>query len=164
MRLSDYARSRDNNFTLLRLLAAFTVVLYHSWSALGIGGRDFAYDYVWREIAEMALDMLFVTSGFLVTASLFNRGDLTHFLWARALRLFPAMWLMVPLTVFVLAPALTTLPVKDYLESPTTWEYVRKTATVVGGVRWSLPGVFDSLPLKGEFNGSLWTLPIEARM
>jgi peptidoglycan/LPS O-acetylase OafA/YrhL len=164
MRLSEYARSRDNNFTLLRLLAAFTVVLYHSWSALGIGGRDFAYDYVGREIAEMALDMLFVTSGFLVTASLFNRGDLTHFLWARALRLFPAMWLMVPLTVFVLAPALTTLPVKDYLESPTTWEYVRKTATVVGGVRWSLPGVFDTLPLKGEFNGSLWTLPIEARM
>ena len=164
MRLSEYARSRDNNFTLLRLLAAFTVVLAHSWSALGINGRDFVYDYVGREIAEMALDMLFVTSGFLVTASLFNRGDLTHFLWARALRLFPAMWLMVPLTVFVLAPALTTLPVKDYLESPATWEYVRKTATVVGGVRWSLPGVFETLPLKGEFNGSLWTLPIEARM
>ena len=96
MRLSEYARSRDNNFTLLRLLAAFAVVLAHSWSVLGIDGRDFAYDYVGREIAEMALDMLFVTSGFLVTASLFNRGDLTHFLWARALRLFPAMWLMVP--------------------------------------------------------------------
>ncbi len=109
MRLSEYARSRDNNFTLLRLLAAFSVVLAHSWSALGINGRDFVYPYVGREIAEMALDMLFVTSGFLVTASLFNRGDLTHFLWARALRLFPAMWLMVPLTVFVLAPALTTL-------------------------------------------------------
>src|ERR1700733_4671672 len=88
MRLSEYARSRDNNFTLLRLLAALTVIMFHSWSALGIGGRDFAYDYVGREIAEMALDMLFVTSGFLVTASLFNRGDLTHFLWARALRLF----------------------------------------------------------------------------
>ncbi len=164
MRLSEYARSRDNNFTLLRLLAAFTVVLAHSWSALGVDGRDFAYDYVGREIAEMALDMLFVTSGFLVTASLFNRGDLTHFLWARALRLFPAIWLMVPLTVFVLAPALTTMPVKDYLTSPTTWEYVRKTGTIVGGVRWSLPGVFDTLPLKGQFNGSLWTLPIEARM
>ncbi len=116
MRLSEYARSRDNNFTLLRLLAAFAVVLAHSWSVLGVNGRDFAYDYVGREIAEMALDMLFVTSGFLVTASLFNRGDLTHFLWARALRLFPAMWLMVPVTVFVLAPALTTLPVKDYLD------------------------------------------------
>ena len=70
MRLSEYARSRDNNFTLLRLLAAFAVVLAHSWSVLGIDGRDFAYDYVGREIAEMALDMLFVTSGFLVTASL----------------------------------------------------------------------------------------------
>ena len=164
MRLSDYARSRDNNFTLLRLLAAFTVVLYHSGPALGIDGRDLIYDYVGREVGEMALDMLFVTSGFLVTASLFNRGDLNHFLWARALRLYPALWLMLPVTVFVLGAALTTLPVKDYLTSQTTWEYARKGATIVGGVHWSLPGVFETLPLKGQFNGSLWTLPIEARM
>ena len=74
MRLSEYARSRDNNFTLLRLLAAFAVVLAHSWSALGIDGRDFAYDYVGREIAEMALDMLFVTSGFLVTGKPVQSG------------------------------------------------------------------------------------------
>ena len=164
MRLSDYARSRDNNFTLLRLLAAFTVVLYHSGPALGVDGRDLIYDYVGREVGEMALDMLFVTSGFLVTASLFNRGDLNHFLWARALRLYPALWLMLPVTVFVLGAALTTLPVKDYLTSQTTWEYARKGATIVGGVHWSLPGVFETLPLKGQFNGSLWTLPIEARM
>src|SRR6202042_1007728 len=75
MRLSEYARSRDNNFTLLRLLAAFAVVLAHSWPVLGVNGRDFAYDYVGREIAGMGLGMVFRASGFLLTASLFNRGD-----------------------------------------------------------------------------------------
>ena len=25
-------------------------------------------------------------------------------------------------------------------------------------------GVFETMPLKGEFNGSLWTLPIEFRL
>jgi len=165
MRLSEYARGRDNNFTLLRLLASLTVVLYHSGPMLGLnGGRDFLFDHVGRSFGQMALDMLFVTSGFLVTASLFIRGDLNHFLWARALRLYPALLLMLPLTVFLLAPAVTTLPLKDYFASKLTWDYIAKCATVVGGIRYSLPGVFETLPLKGEFNGSLWTLPIEARM
>jgi peptidoglycan/LPS O-acetylase OafA/YrhL len=165
MRLSEYARGRDNNFTLLRLLASLTVVLYHSGPALGVqGGREFLFEFVGRSFGEMALDMLFVTSGFLVTASLFNRGDLNHFLWARALRLYPALWLMLPLTVFLLAPALTTLPIKDYCSAKATWDYFAKNATIMNGIRYSLPGVFETLPLKGEFNGSLWTLPVEARM
>jgi peptidoglycan/LPS O-acetylase OafA/YrhL len=165
MRLSEYARGRDNNFTLLRLIAALIVVLAHSGPILGLsGGPDFVSQHVGRSVGEMALDMLFVTSGFLVTASLFNRGDLNHFLWARALRLYPALWLMLPLTVFVLAPSLTTLPLSAYYSSKTTWEYFAKCATVVGGMRYSLPGVFDAMPEKGEFNGSLWTLPVEARM
>ena len=74
------------------------------------------------------------------------------------------MWVMLSLTVFVLAPALTTLPRDDYFTSPMTWEYFRKCATLIGGVRYSLPGVFETVPLKGEFNGSLWTMPVEVRM
>jgi peptidoglycan/LPS O-acetylase OafA/YrhL len=35
---------------------------------------------------------------------------------------------------------------------------------LIGGVRYSLPGVFEMSPLHGEFNGSLWTLPIELRL
>ena len=41
---------------------------------------------------------------------------------------------------------------------------MRKCATLIGGVRYSLPGVFETMPLKSEFNGSLWTLPIEVRL
>jgi peptidoglycan/LPS O-acetylase OafA/YrhL len=66
--------------------------------------------------------------------------------------------------VFVLAPALTSLPLGDYYASPLTWEYFRKCATLIGGVRYALPGVFQNVPLKGEFNGSLWTMPVEVRM
>ena len=111
MRLSEYARSRDNNFTLLRLIAALTVVLAHSGPMLGRGPpeQNFLLAYVARDFGPIALDWLFVTSGFLVTASLFQRGDLNHFIWARALRLYPALWLCLPLTVFILAPALSTM-------------------------------------------------------
>ena len=165
MRLSDYAVGRDNNFTLLRLSAAMTVLFAHSIAVLGLPPeREFFFNRVGFSLGEMGLDMLFVTSGFLVTASLVSRQDLIGYLWARALRVYPGMWVMLVLTVFVLAPALTTLPLADYFTSPKTWEYFRKCATLISGVRYSLPGVFESVPLKNEFNGSLWTMPVEMRM
>jgi peptidoglycan/LPS O-acetylase OafA/YrhL len=165
VRLSDYAVGRDNNFTLLRFAAAMTVLFAHSVAVLGLPpDSEFFYKRVGFSLGEMGLDMLFVTSGFLVTASLVVRQDLIAYLWARILRVYPGMWVMLVLTVFVLAPALTSLPRGDYYTSPLTWEYFRKCATLLGGVRYSLPGVFETVPLKGEFNGSLWTMPVEVRM
>ena len=165
MRLSDYAVGRDNNFTLLRFAAAMSVLFAHSIAALGLPSeREFFFNRLGFSLGEMGVDMLFVTSGFLVTASLIGRKDLISYLWARALRVYPGLWAMLVLTVFVLAPALTTLSLFDYFTSPKTWDYFRKCATLVGGVRYSLPGVFESVPLKNEFNGSLWTMPVEVRM
>ena len=166
MRLSEHARSRDNNFTLLRLMAALTVVLVHSGPILGLGTPQpgFLFTYIGRDLGPIALDGLFVTSGFLVTASLFQRGDLNHFIWARGLRLYPGLWVCLPLTVFVLAPLLSTMPAKDYYASKETWTYFWRGMTLFNGIRYMLPGVFETNPLKGEFNGSLWTLPVELRM
>ena len=165
MRLSDYAVGRDNNFNLIRFLAALSVLFGHSVGVLGLpSAYEFFFDHLGLSLAEMAVDVFFVTSGFLVTASLINRGNLIAFLWARVLRIYPALWVMLALTVFVLAPALTTLPLADFFSAAKTWDYFAKCATLIGGVRYSLPGVFDAMPLKGEFNGSLWTLPIEFRL
>jgi len=164
-RLSDYAVGRDNNFNLIRLLAALAVLGGHSVAVLGLpSSREFFFDHLGLSLAEMAVDVFFVTSGFLVTGSLVNRGEVIAYLWARALRIYPAIWAMLVLTVFVLAPALTALPAADYFASPKTHDYFIKCATLIGGVRYSLPGVFETNPLKSEFNGSLWTLPIEMRL
>jgi peptidoglycan/LPS O-acetylase OafA/YrhL len=165
VRLSEYAIGRDNNFNLIRLLAALSVIFSHSIAVLGLpGNREIFFDRLGLSAGEIAVDVFFVASGFLVTGSLVNRGSLVAFLWARALRIYPALWVMLGLTVFVLAPALTALPLADYFHARSTYEYFWKCATLIGGVRYSLPGVFETMPVKGEFNGSLWTLPIELRM
>src|SRR5271168_144646 len=99
VRLSDYAVGRDNNFTLLRFSAAMTVLFAHSVAALGLPpSAEFFYQRIGFSLGEMGLDMLFVTSGFLVTASLFSRQDLIGYFWARALRVYPALWVMLILT------------------------------------------------------------------
>jgi peptidoglycan/LPS O-acetylase OafA/YrhL len=74
------------------------------------------------------------------------------------------LWLCLPLTVLVLAPLLSTMPAKDYYASKETWTYFWRGATLFNGIRYTLPGVFENNPLKGAFNGSLWTLPVELRM
>lgn len=165
MRLSECAVGRDNNFNLIRLLAALSVIFSHSVAVLGLpANREFFFDRLGFSAGEMAVDVFFVASGFLVTASLVGRGSVVAFVWARALRIYPALWAMLALTVFLLAPKLTSLPLADYFRAPETYAYFGKCATLIGGVRYSLPGVFEHAPLKGEFNGSLWTLPIELRM
>ncbi len=165
MRLSDYAVGRDNNFNLLRLTAALIVIYAHSFAVLGLPpNRSVTFGDLSVAFSDFALDTFFVTSGFLVSGSLVGRGSLINFLWARGLRIYPALWVMLVVTVFGLAPMLTTLPPGEFLTSGKTWDYFVKCATLLGGVRWSLPGVFETLPLKGEFNGSLWTLPVEVRL
>ena len=166
MRLADYAKSRDNNFTLLRLIAAMMVVFAHSFSVLGLPWfPDIMLDKFGRNSGEMALDALFVTSGFLVTASLLNRGHLIEFPLGAGPQTLPG-----PLAHAAGhglpsgARAHVVCRPREYFASHLTWEYFWKCGTVIGGLRWSLPGVFETMPLRNEFNGSLWTLPVEARM
>ena len=67
-------------------------------------------------IGNIAVNVFFVVSGFLVTASLFNRGNIAAFFWARFLRIFPGLWVATLLTVFGLGVWATRLPVGEYLD------------------------------------------------
>ena len=131
MRLSDYAVGKDNNFTLLRLIAAASVVFTHSVAVLGLPWiPDVFLSRFGRTYGEVALDMLFVTSGFLVTASLLLRPNLIEFYWARLLRLYPGLWVMLLVTTIGLAPFVTTLPFTQFFTSHQTWEYLWKCSTL----------------------------------
>lgn len=51
----------------------------------------------------------FLISGFLVSNSLVTKQDSLFFFKARLVRIFPALWFMLLLTVFVLGPVFSTL-------------------------------------------------------
>jgi peptidoglycan/LPS O-acetylase OafA/YrhL len=165
MKLKDLASGRNNNLNLIRMLAALAVLVSHSF-ALSIGTPDAE---PFRSSIDMtpgliAVDVFFVASGFLVTASLLFRQSALEFVWARALRIFPALWVMMLLTVFALGVGLTTWPKSHYLTSASTYIYFVKCSTLVRGVVYRLPGVFDGNPCGNAVNGSLWTLPLELKM
>lgn len=164
MRLLDLASGRDNNFNLIRLIAAFAVLVTHSFAIVtGDPAQEPLRGWLGMTIGDFAVDTFFITSGFLVTASLANRRSAIEFACARFLRVYPALLVMLGLTVLVVGLALTSLPAMTYLSSYATVRYLVKCATLLFGIDYLLPGVFEGNPIKAV-NGSLWSMPWEIRM
>jgi hypothetical protein len=74
--------------------------------------------------------------------------SLRTFLTFRGLRIVPALAVEPPL--------LSTLPLKEYFASPTLLEYF---GSLIGRVRFELPGVFETNPYPLRVNSNLWTIP-----
>jgi len=163
--LAARAQGRDNNLNLVRVAAALAVLLTHSFAlALGSPAAEPLRAALGMSLGDIAVDVFFVASGFLVANSLLTNQDATGFVCARLLRIFPALLVMLALTVFGLGLALTTMSAAEYLTSRETWRYLLRGATLIAGVSYTLPGVFEHNPYPAAVNGSLWTLPHEVRM
>lgn len=160
--LGELAVGKDNNFNLLRLLAAFAVLISHSFAMLG-QPEPFAAS-VGKNLGAMAVDVFFTASGFLVGASLIRTQNIGDYLRARALRIFPALWVMLVLTVFVLGVIFTRLEATVFLSEPQTWRYFWKNFFLMSGVEFYLPALFEANRLQGIVNGSLWSMIYELSM
>lgn len=149
-----------NNITLLRHFAAFFVLITHSFDLTDNFKNETLRRLTGQSISfsKIGLIIFFFISGFLITQSLVTSANLKQFVWKRFLRIYPAIFVLMLLTVFLLGPLFTTFSTREYFLSGKTWSYLFGTTLV--RLRFVLPGVFD-----GEgVNGSLWTLPIEFRL
>ncbi|MDQ6812553.1 MAG: acyltransferase, partial [Bacteroidota bacterium] len=154
------SKSHRNNFTLLRLLAAYFVLISHSFGVLEKPLQQPALWYNGKSIifSGVGLYIFFTISGFLVTHSLFNSDSLKHYLWKRVIRIFPAL-VVANLACIITGCLITSLPRSDYLFNKGTWAYLFKNSTLLVN-QFYLPGVFDTLK-NHTVNASLWTILIE---
>jgi peptidoglycan/LPS O-acetylase OafA/YrhL len=148
-------------FNFLRLTAAMAVLFSHSFELASSAGwpepfRHFSGGQT--SIGGSAVYIFFIISGFLVTASYQKSQDVLDFVLKRALRILPALVIVILLTAFVLGPTMTTLPLTDYFSDERFRSYLLNALTIGGD---SLAGVYEDLPAKGSVNGSLWTLRYE---
>lgn len=157
-RLTD---KNKNNFNLIRLLATVGVIITHSYALLGKPENDFLarLSNGLLSFSRLGVYTFFIISGFLITQSLERSSSIFSFYWKRFLRIFPALFVVIFLSVFVLGFFLTDLNFGEYFKNPITYRYL-------GGVTlyrltFDLPGVFKENPLPSTVNGSLWTLPYE---
>jgi len=161
--LSDVSSDRDNNFNLIRFIAASMVIFYHAYPLTGTLGGPL--NQFGLSLGHVAVDIFFVTSGFLITGSLMVRENMLAFIVARILRIYPALIVAVLFCVFVVGLYFTTQPTASYLSNPGVYQFIKNNVLLIAGpLYWYLPGVFESNVYKGAVNGSLWTLPFELYM
>lgn len=161
-KFADHARGRDNNFNLIRMLAAFGVMVSHAYPlALGANTMEpFEVFLKGDNLGRASVFAFFAISGFFITKSFHFKKSFGAYVKARVLRLFPALIVMVIIIAVLGGLFLTT--------DPNYWGIAPKYALWVisfqglvftGGPQ--LPGLFAENPLPDAVNGSLWTLRYE---
>lgn len=149
---------RQNNFDLIRLLAAAQVVIAHA-----IGHTQLVHQLTpWGKRVFDALMLLpgvpifFVISGFLITQSHErNPSDLRGYFWRRSLRIFPGMWVCLLVTLAALGTFgfLGT----DFVFTKTFGAWL---AGQVSFFQFYNPDHFRGFGI-GVANGALWTITVE---
>lgn len=164
--VADGLESRKDNFLLLRIIAALLVIYGHSFPLFpGSGEQEIFLANNWGVYSgDIAIDIFFVVSGFMVSGSYIRRAGLFQFMKARVLRIVPALLVCLLISAYVIGPLVTTLNLHDYFSSPDVLSYVWKDMQFASGMQFTLPGVFEANAYKASVNGSLWTLPAEFRM
>lgn len=157
MRLAQAFDSRRNALNAWRLVMASAVVLQHSWPLTGhkepgLGG-----------LYDVPVDGFFVLSGFLITASWLRKPRPREYFAARALRIFPGLWVCLIVIAFIIAPigvAIEGGSAKELLMSTAPIEYVLNNA-VLNVYHASIAGTPNGVPWPHVWDGTLWTLIFE---
>lgn len=144
-------RAASNGFDVLRLVAALLVIVGHSFT---LTGHLPAPRVLGVPIHTLGVFVFFSLSGYLVTRSWTADPHPARFAARRALRMVPALAVVVCLTAFVFGPVLSERSALDYLRAGETHAYLLNMVFVG---QYHLPGVFSE-NVSEAVNGSLWTL------
>ncbi len=157
--LETHMSGRDNNYNLLRFLAACFIAFYHCFfMAMGPEMTDDRFPALYQ-LSQIVLNFFFIASGFLIAQSFQRRKDIISYSVARFLRLIPGVFVLSLIICFIIGPIVTEIPLKDYFTSLATWTYVPVTTALQPDA--ILPGVFASNPNPNEIDTALWTLRYE---
>ncbi len=156
---------RRNNFDLLRLVAALSVIFSHAF-LLAENSQD--HDPLMiltggqAVLGVAGVFVFFTISGYLISQSFETTPSPLVFLAKRALRIFPGLLGCLFVCVFVIGPLVTQLPLATYFAQHETYLFLLHNAVL--DIEYNrLPGVvFWQGNIGGIVNGPLWSLPCEA--
>lgn len=146
--------SYQNNFDLLRLLAALQVVFLHTKNILNIPFDGLAAWFPWVIELFPGVQVLFFISGFLLCKSFELNHNLLHYCKNRVLRIYPALYgsFFVSILILVAFDKLYTL-LEDIYFVP--WVLAQLTF-----LQFYNPSILRGFGV-GVLNGSLWTIAVE---
>lgn len=156
--------NRVNNFDFLRLVFAIFVIVSHSYPLTGSPKCDWLCELSNGQIilSYIGVKGFFVLSGYLIYQSMERSKSVLDYFFKRILRLFPALFMMLVLTLLVLVPLVYQGPLRFYSD-PSYWSYFWKNLLLYPS-QYFIKGVFENNPYPNTVNGSLWTIAYEFTM
>lgn len=109
--------------------------------------------YTWGRLGVITF---FAISGYLVTESWLRTVEARVFIRNRLLRVYPALAVMVLVSVLAIGASITSAPMSIYFRDRETLTYLAHNLMVFP-VAYTLPGVFSENPIP-VVNGALWTI------
>lgn len=150
----------ENNFNLIRLLAALCVLVSHAYPiSLGAQEKEPLLETFGFTLGGLGVITFFSISGYFISASYSRSTSVIDFVLARVLRIFPGLIVVLLLAALLVGPIFTTLSQQDYWSNPVVYQYIWH-GIGLKNVLYQLPGVFEGNPYPG-INGSIWTLYYE---
>ena len=159
--VTPYIATRDpllgaNHLTAVRWILAGLVALGHMF--LLTTAFDPVRIHQWTG-GYMAVNGFFVLSGMLIAKSLTFRNDLKVYAVSRALRIYPALIVLLLGFAFVFSPAFSRPGGFENMVSRETWSYILRVL-VLGDPQYAPGGIFAG-NLEVDFNSPLWTIRYE---
>ncbi|MFV8346500.1 acyltransferase family protein [Flavobacterium sp. ZB4P13] len=152
--------NKNNNFDFLRFLFALLVVISHAYPLSGSSETSqWIYQITNEQIvlAQVGLSGFFIISGYFIFQSLERSKGLLDYFKKRVLRLFPALFVVLLLTI-VLAPFVYNGAV-PFFKNTAVYSYVSNNLSLYF-FQSSIKGIFDTNAYH-SINGSLWTIRYE---
>lgn len=156
--MSNLSDARENNFNILRLVAASAVIFSHA-TDITENEEDILAQLTGYSIGWVAVSAFFSISGMLIYLSVVRSQSVWDYVVARSLRIFPGLWVMLVVSLGILGLTIATIPPESFFRNPEVPQYILGNA-ILYVPQYLLPGLFETNPLPAV-NGSLWTLRFE---
>lgn len=141
-----------NNFDLIRLVAAFQVLLVHAVAHLKVESLN----WIPALLAGFpGVPVFFFISGFLITAAWERRPDVRVFYANRFYRIYPALWVCVLVSAAAVLVFSDASLIRDHVAQFSGWILAQGTFVQA----WN-PAFLRSFGV-GVVNGALWTITVE---
>src|SRR6185312_9760693 len=144
-RLSQTLVRGNNNFDLIRLIAALMVMLGHSYGIQGGEMESMLRFSHLESFGSLAVYAFFMIIGL------------------RVLRIWPGAMVCAAFIVLVVGPVFSGLPLFAFLSDPQTMRWLFHNALLIDPVGGPLPQLFEANHLKSLVNATVWTLPVELK-
>lgn len=169
--IGEALNGMHNSLGLIRLVLASVVLVDHAFPLGGFGTDPVqAATNNQASLGTLAVAGFFAISGYLIAKSGMS-GDVVQFMWRRALRIFPAYWLVLIVTALLVGPIVWVIGGRQLVEYFTSGgggpvHYFLANFTLAIGTY----GIHDLLATttpyglqvgSSVFNGSIWTLIYE---